>query len=327
MEKTREHLILSLNDSDENERLYAIEDIFDAKLNDLSIELINRLKIEKSNAVKNSIVSVLQQLEHSDIYKELFEFFSSESAFLRNSAVSIFSSYGEEAVVFLSSYIDHGNREVRKLILDALVEIASKNHETISSIVDIFRACLHDPQINVVITVVEYLGRLNDHSSAQDMIELFLRNEEPMLRSSILDTLQKIGKKDSISNVITSLKNQEVISNSLYTPQILRLFALSGKKEEFLELLREIPDINNYSSEIISSFDYLVKNEGLDIDSIIDTIVELNKNNQIKEELKSTSVNILISSSNPKAREIIKSWAVNGTEEFRNYCNELLNGN
>ena len=141
--KKKDELILLLNSKEESERLYAVEDILDFGLIELSLELLTRLKVETSPAVKNSIVSVLQKMEHTPAYPVIFKLFPDRDAFMRNSAVSIFSAYGENVVTFLSSYLDHADKEVRKLILDSLVEIASRRSETKNSVLEIFRACLY----------------------------------------------------------------------------------------------------------------------------------------------------------------------------------------
>jgi HEAT repeat protein len=176
LSKTKEELLKSLNDNNESERLYAVEDIMDSNFLDLSIELVKRLQVEKSNLIKNSIISVLQKMENPVIYKDIFELFPMEDPFLRNSAVSIFASYGENSITFLTSYIDHTNKEVRKLVLDSLVEIALKNPSTKNSVLEIMRAHLFDPEINVIITAIEYLGKLEDDNSTQEFIELFHNN-------------------------------------------------------------------------------------------------------------------------------------------------------
>ncbi|MCB1141310.1 MAG: HEAT repeat domain-containing protein [Leptospiraceae bacterium] len=323
MEKTKEDLIAELNHDDESQRLYAVEDIYDSKQNELAVDLVKRLKIESSKAVKNSIVQVLQKMEYEKVYGEIFELFPDEDPFLRNSAVTIFASYGEDAVVFLSSYIDHSNKEVRKLILDSLVEMANGSNHTRSSSLEILRACLHDPEINVVITAVEYLGKLNDQNSVHDIVELFLKKDEPMLRSSILDSLQKIGDKEEIGKVIGSLMNDEILSNSLYTPQIIRLLAISGKTDELLKVIEEMPDIAQYTSDIIFSLDHLVRNDSLAPEIVVSTIEKFSNLN-LSEETKFISVKLLHMAGTSNSLGIIKEWANTGSEEFKQFCNEVL---
>ena len=82
--KKKDELILLLNSKEESERLYAVEDILDFGLIELSLELLTRLKVETSPAVKNSIVSVLQKMEHTPAYPVIFKLFPDRDAFMRN---------------------------------------------------------------------------------------------------------------------------------------------------------------------------------------------------------------------------------------------------
>lgn len=323
MNKTKEQLISSLNDIDESERLYSTEDISDSGEPELSVELIHRLKIESSGAVRNSILSAMQKMEHRSAYQEIFKLFSDEDAFLRNSAVSIFGSYGEEAVTFLSCYIDHSNKEVRKLILDSLTEIANNRHTTQLSVLEILRAYLHDPDINVVITAVEYIGELGDVSSIEELSELFQRNEEPMLRFTILDVILKIGKKEDLERALTNLFHNDFSNVDTFDlPQILRLLAQSGRKEDFLNLVNGLSDISYYSEVLLIAIDWLVKNEDFKPESVIDILIKILEEENLKEDLRFISVQLLIASREERAMDFVRELGSKGNDVFSNFCKD-----
>ena len=193
-----EELRKKLNHPDEAERIYAVHDIMDNNITELLPDLVEKLVTEESIAVKNAIVEALKNMDISSIYEILFELFSSPDAYLRNAAVEIFASSldKEGAVAFLASKLDHANKEVRKLILDSLVEIG-----TLSAIMAI-RASLYDSSKNVQITAAEYLGKLKDKESLQELIELFKKDSEPMLRVSILHALREIKEGFKIKDII-----------------------------------------------------------------------------------------------------------------------------
>lgn len=324
MSKTKEELILSLNNTDENERLYAVEDILDSDYKDLSVELVKRLKIEKSSLIKNSIISVLQKMETQELYKELFDLFPDEDPFLRNSAVSIFSSFGENSVHFLSSYIDHSNKEVRKLVLDSIVEIALKNPSTKSSVIEILRAHLYDPEINIVITAVEYLGKLEDTFSIQEFINIFHSTNQDMLHSTILDVVTKIGNKETITPIISSLLTPEILNNSLYYSYIIILLAISDKTKEFQDLLEKEKLIEIYPQEFIQALEIFLKNGSMNLNLIKDYICELMDMKNISEEVKFSSVNLLLHTKHPQRYELISRWSKEGSSEFQGFCKEIL---
>lgn len=257
--KTKEELLLAISSSEESTRLYAVEDIADSKYSGPAINLVKRLSIENSAAVKNSIISALQKLDYSPSYPELFAFFSSPDAFLRNSSVSILSSYGEEAAIFLTSYLDHSNREVRKLIIDCLMEIVNYHPHTRSQVLDVMRACLHDPDVNVVITAVEYIGKLGDKESSDSLIELFQKTNIPMLRSSILDTIFILGDEFIFNKMCDLLISNIDNLKFLFLPQILRFLAGTKRNEEFTSLINSLEKPEIYADDIIKALSWIKK--------------------------------------------------------------------
>ncbi|MBF0398605.1 MAG: HEAT repeat domain-containing protein [Desulfobacterales bacterium] len=191
-------LINDLNNSDnESIRLYAAQDIADTKDPELVLPMIKRLEIETSQIVREAIVFGLENMPCDDIFEELFKLFFSTDAYLRNAAVSIFSHQKDEPITFLVLKMDNTDREVRKLIIDALFGIGTQD-----SCIAI-RAALNDPAINVKITAVEYLGRLEDKESADELIALFENESEPMLRASILEALLIIGTNEHLNKIIS----------------------------------------------------------------------------------------------------------------------------
>jgi hypothetical protein len=263
-------------------------------------------------------------MEYSAAYQVIFELFPNKDAFMRNSAVSIFASYGENAVTFLSSYLDHSDKEVRKLILDSLVEIASKRSDTKDSVLDIFRACLHDPSINVVITAIEYLGKLDDRNSLEELIQLYLRVTEPMLRSTVLDCVLKIGEREDLENTLSTLFPHINSVESLYIPQVMRLLAQSGRKEEFLQLVQNKQKYANYTEDILASIDWLVKKENLEPKECISILKEIANTEKLDEDRRVICVTLLLASNDKEAFEFVREWSTKGSKEFQTYCRESM---
>lgn len=244
-----------LTSDEEAERLYAVEDIADSGQKQYVSELVKTLVAETSQAVRNSIISALQKLDNPREYSQIFELFSSEDAFLRNAAMSILSSYGEDALHFLASNLDHSNREVRKLIIDCVMEIENAYPAHRATALDIMRACLHDPEANVVITAVEYLGKLNDEESLPEFLELLHQSNEPMLISFLLDTILKMGNPVIFEEVANILLTRKLATNDLYFPQVLKCVAESNQVEQFEQMTADIKDISLYADDILKILD------------------------------------------------------------------------
>jgi HEAT repeat protein len=210
-------LTKGLTSADEGERLYAVEDITEANLPQSVPYLAAVLKTEDSQVVRDALLFALKKLDCSHAYPLIFNLFRSEDAYLRNAAVSIFGAGGADAVAFLASRLDEADREMRKLVLDALMGTGLPDARPA------IRAGLHDTAPNVRITAVEYLGRLRDAESVGEMLALFRTGPEPMLGVSIIEALLSIGDISAVKAVI-SLLMPEGSANDLpgvYLPQLM----------------------------------------------------------------------------------------------------------
>ena len=281
-----EELRKKLNHPDEAERIYAVHDIMDNNITELLPDLVKKLVNDESIAVKNAIVEALKNIDISSIYERLFELFSSPDAYLRNAAVEIFASSSDKegAVAFLASKLDHANKEVRKLILDSLVELG-----TPSAIMAI-RASLYDSSKNVQITAAEYLGKLKDKESLQELIELFKKDSEPMLRVSILHALREIKEGFKIKDIIKMVLPEKKVTeeNIIFLPELMKLVADLGEKDDIIYLLEIVKYDSAYAYDLI---DFLIKicqrfPELRKLEQIYNIYQYIKKDPTVEEELK-----------------------------------------
>jgi len=281
-----EELRKKLNHPDEAERIYAVHDIMDNNITELLPDLVKKLVTEESIAVKNAIVEALKNMDISSIYEILFELFSSPDAYLRNAAVEIFASSSDKegVVAFLASKLDHANKEVRKLILDSLVEIGTP------SAVMAIRASLYDSSKNVQITAAEYLGKLKDKESLPELIELFKKDSEPMLRVSILHALKEIKEGFKIKDIIKMVLPEKKVTeeNIIFLPELMKLVADLGEKDDIMYLLEIVKYDSAYAYDLI---DFLIKicqrfPELRKLEQIYNIYQYIKKDPTIEEELK-----------------------------------------
>ncbi len=237
-----------LSKGNEAERIYAVYDMAEAKEPAAASRLVRRLLVENSQAVREAIVSSLTNIDCSSVYDILFGMFLLPDACLRNAAVAIFSSEGEAAVPYLSAKLDHADREARKFILDAMVEIGSP--ESVSAI----RAALHDDCQNVRITAVEYLGRLGDKESVDEIVELYWRDEEPMLRVAAMESLLLMEDASAIKGIVRRHLSGEGGKDAadLYLPQFLRMTAKAGDIEDLAAIIDSMEDLRAYMEDVIN---------------------------------------------------------------------------
>lgn len=286
------HLLHALDSSNEAERIYAIQDIGELDDSTYVIPLINRLKIEESPAVKESIVFCLKKLPCSAIYNDLFDLFRSNDAYLRNTAVMLFGSEKKNAIKFLSSHLDDADKEVRKLILDALY--MSKSKEAIP----VIQTALNDPSDNVKITAVEYLGFFSDLDSAQNMLNIFEKTTVPMLKTTILEALLSIDDENMISKMLAFLMPDNNLGDvdSLYLPEIIRMIMKVKSQDEICHLIKQVDDIHVYAEDIIKAlnsvnqrFESLLK-----MNTIVEKIVEIIENKNIHADIRANAIELLL---------------------------------
>ena len=247
--------ILSL---DETERLYAVEDIISLQAKELVPELIAALLKEESRMVRELMVEGLKLLDASPYYAEIAKFFESSEAFIRNCAIEIFGHKGEDVVPFLTSIMDHSDREVRKLILDSLVATGSKYS------IPALRAALRDKAPNVQITAVEYLGKINDEESLGDILEIFELSNEPMLKIACLETFIHFGRREVTNKVLDILGG--VNMDSFYKPSVFRVVSECGSKEHLPFLLSFLNNKNTlFFNEIANSILKIMLRDEVDV--------------------------------------------------------------
>jgi hypothetical protein len=285
-------LIDALNSADEADRLFAVQDLGDLKDPRAAGPLVARLGLEDSQAVKDAIVFALRGTACAGAHASLFELFHSPEAYLRNAAVTIFGSEGDEGTAFLTAHLDHSDKEVRKLILDALFQIGTP--ETVLAI----RAGLHDEAENVRITAVEYLGRLGDQESAAEMAALFEKEAEPMLRVSILEALALINNTEAIEQVLWILApngNGEGL-DPLYLPQAVALTASKGRAEDLSHLVHGIMDHQSYAEDIVKAVARARRrfNGSFRDEPTFEKLLILASDDRVREDVRFVAVDLLV---------------------------------
>ena len=247
-----------INNPDEAQRLYAVQDAESDDVTSLARILLNRLVKEPSATVRAAIAFRLKTMAFPGIYPQLFDLFRSADAYLRNAAVGIFAMGGDQASEFLSRHANDTDREVRKLILDALFEIGTDAAR--ASI----RKALLDPAVNVQVTAVEYLGQLEDIDSGRQMVDLLRKNPEPMLIMAVLDALSHLRGHDVITLALDSLAPDRDYSgiDALYLPQAMELLAICGQGPEMIQVMIALRDYALYADNLIRAASFYLNNQG-----------------------------------------------------------------
>jgi HEAT repeat protein len=154
-----------------------------------------------------------------------------DDAFVRNEAVRLLGTRGDEAMPALARAIDGQDPDVRKFALDAISTIDSglKN--------DIYRRLLLDKDVNLVITVVEHIGREGKIALKANVEVALEEARHPMLISACVDALGQLGDVGSLNAIYRKLGGDEV--KEFQAPGLIRAIGNLGGNEQ-IELLSRI---------------------------------------------------------------------------------------
>jgi len=279
--KSIEELIKDLGSPEQSKRIYAIEDLSEYKDSNTGHIMIDMLMTEKSQLVREAIVDSLIKMISPELFENIYRLFESDDAFTRNAAIMIFSAGGDITIDFLVKEFPEANNDTRKLILDSLFEIGSP------FAIKGLQIGLQDRDLNVLISSIEYLGRLCDTDSGSRFVEILKNAKQPMLIKSLLRSISITCDQNLIQQTIgIMIPERDYINlNILYLGEILNLIGKAGNITEIQKILETNYDYNIYSEEIsgfllsairryndILSFDYIRK-------TIMKILISINVNN------------------------------------------------
>ncbi len=318
-------IIKALSSKEESERLYAVQDIIalkdspnsdktDGYVNEADTyaeTLVRHLEHETSQAVRDSIVYALKLMPCTKAFTLLFELFQNPDAYLRNAAVTVFGTKGVDGVAFLTSLLDHADREVRKLVIDSLFQIGSKEDAFRSGAKEAvlaIRAGLNDPSINVRITAVEYLGQLNDTQSVEDILDMLQNEKDPMLITAALETILQIGDQTNIQDTINFLSHNALDQKDVnadvdilnvhpvFLPEFIKLAAKCGTVENIVAIVEFLHGKKTYSKDIVSAIQDMSKRDSsiLYEDKIKNFIIDTIKDSEMAENVRYAAAEIVL---------------------------------
>jgi hypothetical protein len=218
-----------LNGSDEAERIYAAEDIGYLNSAEGVPPLLERLGKEPSRAVCDVIFQALIRIDADAAIEGAIELLKSEDPQIRNQAVDVLRSKGSRSFPFLNTVMRNGDKDVRKLVLDALSAIQA------SGAGEIYAVALSDEDPNVVITAVENLGRIRAVKFRGQIENLLQADSHPMLVAACLEALVGIGNESSLAAIRRCFPEFGSLPDFLLA-SCLKVIAALGSDREFAEV-------------------------------------------------------------------------------------------
>ena len=245
MNKTTNNLIsLLLTDPDPDVRRRAAEDL--AECNDRNVLAVLSIALQDENkgvedAVSRSFLSIGGVAATRAIVYHLED----ESIASRNLATKLLVRLGESSVHALVPYLRSDSKDVRKLAVDILGEIKSK--EPIYYLLPLLR----DADPNVIVAALEALGNIGSNAAIEPIGDAY--EQYPFARIMAIEALGKIGG-DSVRNFLEN-KFKEALNvgmvDGVYLFALLDAIGIAGNDKTLEILLANYENIKEHLRDVL----------------------------------------------------------------------------
>ncbi len=223
-------------DEDESVRALAAEDAGYDDLAEAIAPLCERLTLEPLLSMRQTIMAALLRMTHPGVIEQALELLASEDVFVRNSAVSLLQARGQAALGGLGRRFDSPDPDVRKLVLDTLSAIGGDAAD------GLLARGLKDPDLNVQIAAIEYLGEHGSLTQAPAIASLFENAQDPMLLAAAAAALALLGGESSWDVMINRFPTFKQVPAYLMDPWLVLLARFGNRSlEDLLDIALQLP--------------------------------------------------------------------------------------
>jgi len=252
---SREEIIRTLETGSIEEKSTLLEQLREEDCKDTQLihPLVDCMEQEKSRAVKERILIILNRLLPLSQFKEVDFMLRSSDPFIRNGAVEIIKRSEIPIIRFLENLAEDEDKDVRKFVIDAL------SREKSEQAMVIIRKRLHDEDTNIVYTAIEYLGNFNDPVCVEEIESILLNSENFMVICAGLEALSKIHQSPNKEKILAKYMNPD--QESITTFPLLKYlgtFGDPGAFPYFQALLEKKPGM--FSKEVIDGVAAILQN-------------------------------------------------------------------
>jgi HEAT repeat protein len=193
-EKSLKEQLESLKSENPEARISAIDSFAGIELNSEAVKALCNLVSDPDKGVRNSLSILFSGNENEMIPQYLVDYIPAKDLSVRNFAGELLLKIGSPAVKALLDYIDKGDHDDKKFIIDILGLIGDKRAS--AKILDVLITTDDD---NVILACIEALGNMNAGDSINQIVSLYSKNE--LFKATIIEALGKIcvsaGQKET----------------------------------------------------------------------------------------------------------------------------------
>jgi HEAT repeat protein len=243
-ERTKNLFNVLLVDPDPDARRRAAEDLAESK--DRNAVTVLSLALQDENkGVEDAVYRSILSIGGPAAARAIVHYLASENIGVRNRAAKLLTKLGQASVHALISFLQDGDKDVRKLAVDILGEIKSK--ETLYYLLPL----LKDTDPNVFVSTLEALGNIRGADAIKPIIEAF--DKYPFARIVAIEALGKIGGNSARDYLETKLR--EALSagtvDGVYLFALLDAIGVVGDRDTLGMLLKNYEAVQNPLRDVL----------------------------------------------------------------------------
>ena len=243
-EKTKNLICLLLTDPDPDVRRRAAEDL--AEGNDQNVLAVLSIALQDENkGVEDAVSRSFLSIGGVAAARAIVYHIEDENITSRNLAAKLLVKLGENSVHALVPYLRSENKDVRKLAVDILGDIKSK--EPVYYLLPL----LNDTDPNVIAAALEALGNIGSNAAIEPISDTY--EQYPFARIMAIEALGKIGGK-SVKNLLEN-KFKEALTvrdaDGVYLFALLDAIGIVGDNETLEILLANYENIKGPLRDVL----------------------------------------------------------------------------
>lgn len=265
----------NLHSEDPYQRREIAEKYFDKELTDEVIEELCKLLLDSDNGVRDAVANTLIYCPSQSVAQFVVPYIASKQIATRNLAGEVLLKRGISSIPAMVEYIDKGNDDDKKFIIDVLGLIGDLSPE--DKIIEVLKT---NNDENVILACIEALGNIKSENSVAELTKAYDSSE--LYRPTVMEALGKIGSDDAVSFMIEKYHTEDELTKF----SIIESFEFIGNEQAFFLLLSELKKLTGQLAwAAILSLKGLKDKLNLDIpfdesmkNSVLDTLVDADMN-------------------------------------------------
>lgn len=244
-----------LSSSDPSERRESVEECMSVEISEEVVKQLCNMLGDDDKGVRDAVSTTLIFNGNPLIPKYLVPFVSSPDISVRNLAGEVLLRIGDPAVDDMTGYIELGDDDAKKFVIDILGLIGSS--KPLDTIIQVLRTNTNE---NVILACLEAIGNIAESGSLPVLIEFYEASE--LYKPTIIEALGKLNSLESLEFMLDKYEKEDDLTKF----SIIESLGAVGDERTFFFLLAELKKIKGpFIGPIIGSLQMLKEKHGLDI--------------------------------------------------------------